>query len=163
MNENLLLSLIENDARMSVTDLAAALNESEESVLDTLNTLQKDKVIGGYHTIINWDKTNTAQVTAMIIVGATPEREYGYEKIAEEIYRFPEVDTMYLMSGKGEFTVIINGKTMQDIANFVATKLACIEGVTSTSTLFVLKKYKSKGIIFDDAEDASKERLIVTP
>lgn len=162
MNEKALLSMLESNARMETCDLAAALNESEENILSTLSDLKKQKVILGYHTLINWDKTCQDRVMAMIEVSVTPEREYGYDRIARNIYRYPEVDTMYLMSGKSEFTVIIYGKTMQEIANFVGSKLACIDSVTGTCTLFVLKKYKSDGVVFDE-EDEIAERLLVTP
>lgn len=162
MNEKALLKLLEKDSRMQTRDLADVLNESEENVLDTLSELEKEKVILGYHTLINWDKTCIDRVMALIEVSVMPEREYGYDRIAKNIYRYPEVDTMYLMSGKSEFIVIIYGKTMQEIANFVGSKLACIEKVTGTCTLFVLKKYKSDGIIFEEDEE-EKERLLVTP
>lgn len=162
MNETALLKLLEKDARMNTCDLAAALNESEANIRATMEQLTKDKVILGHHTLINWDKTNTDRVMALIEVSVMPEREYGYDRIAKLIYRYPEVDTMYLMSGKSEFTVIIYGKTMQEIAQFVGSKLACIDKVTGTCTLFVLKKYKGEGIIFDEEEEAS-ERLLVTP
>lgn len=162
MNEKALLKMLEKDSRMQIRDLADVLNESEENVLDKLSELEKEKVIMGYHTLINWDKTCVDRVMAMIEVSVMPEREYGYDRIAKNIYRYPEVDTMYLMSGKSEFIVIIYGKTMQEIANFVGSKLACIEKVTGTCTLFVLKRYKSDGIIFEADED-EMERLLVTP
>lgn len=162
MNEKALLKMLEKDSRMQTRDLADVLNESEENVLDKLSELEKEKVIMGYHTLINWDKTCVDRVMAMIEVSVMPEREYGYDRIAKNIYRYPEVDTMYLMSGKSEFIVIIYGKTMQEIANFVGSKLACIEKVTGTCTLFVLKRYKSDGIIFEADED-EMERLLVTP
>lgn len=162
MDETALLKLLEKHARMDTCDLAAALNESEERVLEMMSDLEKEKIILGHHTLINWDKTNTDRVMALIEVSVMPEREYGYDRIAKLIYRYPEVDTMYLMSGKSEFIVIIYGKTMQEIANFVGSKLACIEKVTGTCTLFVLKKYKSDGIIFEEEEEV-KERLLVTP
>lgn len=162
MDEQALLSLLEKNARMETCDLAAALNDSEEHVLEKLSELQREKIILGYHTLINYDKTSKDRVMAMIEVSVTPEREYGYDRIAKNIYRYPEVDTMYLMSGKSEFTVIIYGRTMQEIANFVGSKLACIESVTGTCTLFVLKRYKSDGIVFD-SEDEVSERLLVTP
>ena len=98
----------------------------------------------------------------MIEVGVTPEREFGYDRVAKNIYRYPEVDTMYLMSGRSEFIVIIYGKTMQEISNFVGAKLACIEQVKSTVTLFVLKEYKVNGIALED-DDKPSERLVVTP
>lgn len=162
MNEKALLKMLEKDSRMQTRDLADVLNESEENVLDKLSELEREKVIMGYHTLINWDKTCVDRVMAMIEVSVMPEREYGYDRIAKNIYRYPEVDTMYLMSGKSEFIVIIYGKTMQEIANFVGSKLACIEKVTGTCTLFVLKKYKSDGIIFEEDEE-EMERLLVTP
>lgn len=162
MNEIQLLKLLEHNARMETCDLAAALNESTAAVQATIDQLTQAKVILGHHTLINWDKANTDQVTALIEVNVMPEREYGYDRLAQLIYRYPEVDTMYLMSGESEFIVIIHGKTMQEIAQFVGSKLACIDKVTGTSTLFVLKKYKSEGIVYDDEEEAN-ERLLVTP
>ena len=162
MDENLLLSLIENNAKMEVVDLAAALNETEENVDKTIKDLEKNKTIYGYHTLINWDKTNRDKVMAMIEVEVSPERHYGYDRIARNIYRYPEVDTMYLMSGKSEFIVIIYGRTMQEISNFVGAKLATTENVVSTSTFFVLKEYKVNGIVLDE-EEKPNERLVVTP
>ena len=162
MDENLLLSLIENNAKMEVVDLAAALNETEENVDKTIKDLEKNKTIYGYHTLINWDKTNRDKVMAMIEVEVSPERDYGYDRIARNIYRYPEVDTMYLMSGKSEFIVIIYGKTMQEVSNFVGSKLATTDHVTSTSTFFVLKEYKVNGVVFGD-EEKPEERLVVTP
>ena len=144
MEEKVLLSLIEKNARRTVSDLADILQESEENILDTLTELEKEKVINGYHTIINWDRANVDRVTAVIDVKCSPERDY-------------------LMSGKTEFIVIIYGKSMQEIANFVGSKLAVVDGVTGTSTNFVLKQYKSAGVIFDQNEDDENERLIVTP
>lgn len=162
MKTELLLSLLETNARYSTRDLADVLLEDEDSVIHTMSELEKKKIICGYHTIINWDKTNKEKVMALIEVGVTPERDYGYDKIAKNIYRYPEVDTMYLMSGKSEFIVIIYGKTMQEISNFVGTKLAPTQNVVSTSTFFVLKEYKVNGVVFDE-EEKHNERLVVTP
>lgn len=162
MEEMALLKLLETHADMNTCDLASALNETEENVLNKLNELEQNKIILGHHTLINWDKTNTNRVMALIEVSVMPEREYGYDRIAKLIYRYPEVDTMYLMSGKSEFIVTVYGKTMQEIANFVGSKLACIEKVTGTCTLFVLKQYKRSGIIFEEEEEIA-ERLLVTP
>ena len=163
MDENLLLTLLHNNARMDVTDLAMALNETEDNVVDTISQLEKDKVICGYHTIINWDRTNVDNVMALIQINATPEREYGYDRIAKKIYAFPEVDTMYLLSGSFEFVAIVKGHTMQEAARFVASKLAPLDGVTGTATMFVLKQYKNNGISFDDDDKETAERLLVTP
>ena len=134
MKKELLLSLLETNARYSTRDLADVLLEDEESVIHTMSDLEKKKVICGYHTIINWEKTNKDKVMALIEVDVTPERDFGYDRVAKNIYRYPEVDTMYLMSGKSEFIVIIYGRTMQEISNFVGAKLATTENVVSTST-----------------------------
>ena len=162
MKQELLLSLLETNARYSTRDLADILLEDEDSVIHTMNELEKKKIICGYHTIINWDKTNRDKVMAMIEVEVSPERDYGYDRIARNIYRYPEVDTMYLMSGKSEFIVIIYGKTRQEVSNFVGSKLATTDHVTSTSTFFVLKEYKVNGVVFGD-EEKPEERLVVTP
>lgn len=163
MDENLLLSLMRNNAKMEVTDLAAALNETDENVESTIRNLEENKVICGYHTIINWDKTNNDICTALIQVNAKPEREYGYDRIAKKIYNFPEVDTMYLLAGNYEFMLIVKGKTMVEVARFVNSKLACLEGIDGTVTLYVLKQYKNMGVILDDDYDGNAERLLVTP
>lgn len=163
MDENLLLSLIRNNAKMEVTDLAAALNETEDNVEKTIKELEDNNVICGYHTLINWDKTNTDICTALIQVNAKPEREYGYDRVAKKIYNFPEVDTMYLLAGNYEFMLIVKGRTMVEVAKFVSSKLACLEGVEGTVTLYVLKQYKNMGVVLDDDNDESSERLLVTP
>lgn len=147
---------------MDTKDLADILLADEASVIHEMSELEKEKIICGYHTVVNWDKANQERVMAMIEVGVTPEREFGYDRVAKNIYRYPEVDTMYLMSGRSEFIVIIYGKTMQEISNFVGAKLACIEQVKSTVTLFVLKEYKVNGIALED-DDKPSERLVVTP
>lgn len=152
MDEIALLKTLENNPRLSVTDLADILNESEENVANTKNRLEKNKVICGYHTVINWDKTNAERVSAIIQVSAKPERDVGYDNIAKKIGRFDEVTSLYLMSGQSEFTVIIEGRSMREVADFVAQKLAPIEGVTSTVTCFVLKKYKIEGITMEEEE-----------
>lgn len=163
MEDKLLLSLLQQNARMEVTDLAAALDDTEDNVLKRMNELEKEKVICGYHTIVNWDKTNTEIVTALIQINANPEREYGYDRIASRIYKFKEVDTVFLLSGSFEFTATVKGKTMQEVAHFVASKLACLDGVTGTTTYFVLKQYKNNGIILIEDEDGKSDRLVVTP
>lgn len=162
MKKELLLSLLETNARYSTRDLSDVLLEDEESIIHTMQDLEKKKIICGYHTIINWDKANKDKVMALIEVDVSPEREFGYDRIAKNIYRYPEVDTMYLMSGKSEFLVIIYGRSMQEISNFVGSKLATTEHVVSTTTFFVLKEYKINGIVLNEEEKPS-ERLVVTP
>lgn len=159
-----LLNLLESNARLSVSDLSDILLEEEEQIAQRMDSLEKRKIIYGYHTVINWDKAYRDQkVMAIIEVGVTPQRDYGYDRIARTIARYPEVDTMYLLSGKSEFMCMVYGKSMYEIASFVADKIACIESVKSTVTLFVLKKYKQSGIILDDDRKETGERLVVTP
>ena len=160
MEDKKLLKTIEKNARFSVEDLAMMLNENEKEVKEKLKELEDKKVICGYHTIINYDKTNSEEVTAVIEVGCTPRRDSGYDEIAKEIYSFAEVSTMYLMSGKSEFIVIIKGKTMKEIANFVAFHLAPLDGVSRTETYFVLQKYKVEGVVIEQ-ENKKDERLTV--
>ena len=146
-----LLSLLETNARLSVRDLSDILLEEEENIIQRMDSLEKRKIICGYHTVINWDKASRGRkVMAIIEVGVTPQRDYGYDKIARTIARYPEVDTMYLLSGKSEFMCMVYGKSMYDVASFVADKIACIDAVKSTVTLFVLKQYKESGIILED-------------
>ena len=139
------------------------LQESEENIMETMTQLEKEKVINGYHTVINWERANVDRVSALIEVSCQPERDYGYDRIASMIYSYSEVETMYLMSGKSEFIVMVEGKTMQEISNFVGAKLAVVEGVTGTNTNFVLKKYKTAGIILSDNEDDEDDRMVVMP
>lgn len=157
-----LLGLLEKNARAERKELAMILNESEENILATLTELERERVICGYHTVINWEKTNHEKVMAVIEVKAMPERERGYDAVAAHIYKYPEVEACYLMSGNNEFMVIINGRTMQEVANFVGRKLAPIHGVTGTTTHFVLKQYKVEGVVLEN-ENEESERLLVTP
>ena len=148
MDDKLLLAVMQKNARIKMRDLAAVLDESKEDVINRVTELEKEKVIAGYHTIINWDKSNTDIVTAMIEIKASPERE---------------VESMYLLSGRSDFVCLIKGHTMQEVAHFVASKLAPISGVTETATTFVLKPYKNSGIVMVEDEDGKKDRLVVTP
>ena len=157
-----LLKLLENNARYEVRDLAALLNEDEALIKDTIRECEKNNVIAGYHTIINWDKADTEITKAIIFVNCVPEREAGYDKIAAKIARYPEVDSLYLISGKAEFMLQVNGSNMREVSNFVAHKLAPTEGVNGTETMFILKEYKINGReLLSDKEDG--ERLLVTP
>ncbi len=156
-----LLKAIENNSKRTVKDLAAMLGASEEAIGNELTEMEKDRIICGYHTLINWDKTNTEKVTALIEVKVTPQRGEGFDKIAERIYLFKEVRALYLMSGGFDLTVIIEGATMKEVALFVGQKLAPLEAVLSTATHFVLKKYKDYGIVLD--EEPKDERMVFTP
>ena len=157
-----LLTLLENNARYQVKDLAALLNEDEQLVEKTIRDLEENNIIAGYHTIINWDKADTEISKAIIFVNCVPEREAGYDKVAAKIAKYPEVDSLYLISGKAEFMLQVNGKSMREVSNFVAHKLAPTEGVTGTETMFILKEYKLNGReLVGEREDG--ERLLVTP
>ena len=156
-----ILAVLEKNSRIDLADLAALLGVTEAEVANEISEMEKERVICGYHTLINWDKTNNEKVTALIEVKVTPQRGLGFDSIAERIYNYGEVHALYLMSGGFDFTVIIEGKTMKQVATFVSSKLAPLEAVLSTSTHFVLKKYKDHGTVLD--APVSDERMLVTP
>lgn len=128
------------------------LGISEAEVAEQISELEKKNVIVGYKTLINWDKTDREVVDAFIELKITPQRGEGFDKVAERIYKYPQVKTVYLMSGTHDLAVMIEGRTMKEVALFVAEKLAPMDSVISTSTSFVLKKYKQEGIVFEDNE-----------
>ena len=156
-----LLELLEHDARRPVGELAAMLGKSEYEVEKSIKELEKDKIILSYNTLINWEKFGNDTVTAIIEINLTPEREVGFDAIAERIYRYDEVRTVYLMSGSFDLLVIIEGQSLKEVANFVATRLSTIEGVTATRSHFMLKPYKKDGILMTDKE--KDRRLVVSP
>ena len=156
-----ILAVIEKNSRIDIHDLAVILGENEAMVANEIADMEKENVICGYHTLINWDKTSEEKVSALIEVKVTPQRGQGFDAIAERIYNFSEVHALYLMSGGFDFTVFIEGKTMKEVAQFVSSKLAPLEAVLSTSTHFVLKKYKDHGTVFEKTEN--DERMLVTP
>lgn len=156
-----LLELLEHDARRSVKDLATMLGRSEYEVEEQIKKLEREKIILGYNSMIDWHKFGDNSVTAMIEVNVAPQREVGFDTVAERIYRFDEVKTVYLMSGGFDLLVILEGKTLDKVADFVARRLSTIDGVTSTRTHFMLKSYKKDGTIMNDKE--KDHRLVVTP
>ncbi len=156
-----LLELLEHDARRPIQELAAMLHRSEYEVEQQMKKLEKDRVILNYTTFIDWEKFGDDKVTAMIEVNVSPQREVGFDAIAERIYRFEEVRSVFLMSGSYDLLVIIEGKSLRDIANFVAKRLSTIEGVISTRSHFMLKPYKKDGVILNDKE--RDRRLVVSP
>ena len=162
MDEMKVLDLLSLYPRASVTDLADILGEKEEDVEKAKKNLEEKKIICGYHTVINWDKTNIDHVDAFIGISAKPERGRGYDKIAERIARFPEVSSLYLTSGSSEFLLNINAKTMREVADFVGEKLAPLEGVASTVTMFVLKKYKVNGVTLDMQTEVEDDRQLIS-
>lgn len=157
-----ILEIIEKNSRIDLQDLAAMLGLSEAEVANEIAAMEKEKVICGYHALIDWDKTSKESVTALIEVKVNPQRGAGFDKIAERIYNFDEVNAVYLISGSCDFTVIIQEKTMKEVAAFVTGKLSTLEGVRGTATNFVLKKYKDHKIILVDKK-TDDERMVVTP
>lgn len=156
-----ILELLEQNSKITVDDIAIMLECPKDEIQKEIEVMEKEKIICGYHTLINWDKTDKEIVTALIEVRVTPQRGQGFDKIAERIYRFREVKAVYLMSGGFDLTVIIEGKTMKEVALFVAEKLSTLDAVLSTATHFVLKKYKDYGMILE--EDKKDERMVVSP
>ena len=155
-----ILAIIEKNSKISIEDLAVLLGESVDQVANAVMEMEKDKVICGYHTIINWNKITSEKVNALIEVKVTPQRQLGVDKLAERIYNYPEVTAVYLMSGGFDFAVFIEGKTLQEIAEFVTSRLSTIEGVLSTATHFVLKTYKEHGTVL--VEEPTRERQLIT-
>ena len=156
-----ILAILEKNARIDLKDLAVLLGESEAAVANAIANMEKEHIICGYHTLINWDNTSEEKVMALIEVKVTPQRGMGFDKIAERIYQYNEVNAVYLMSGAYDFTVFIEGKTMKEVALFVSSKLSTLDSVLSTATHFVLKKYKDHGTAL--VEEVQDERMLVTP
>jgi DNA-binding Lrp family transcriptional regulator len=156
---NKLLKLLEKDCTMSPSQLAAMCDTTEEDIMLRTQKLCEEGVILGYKALVNWEKTSVEAVEALIEVKITPQRDKGFDRIAERIYQYEEVESCYLMSGGYDVTVIITGRTLREVALFVSEKLSTIDGVTSTATHFILKKYKQQDVIFERREE-QKERLI---
>lgn len=159
--KNKILDLLREDARHSPELIATMLGESVEQVAQTIKELEEENVIVRYATVVNWSKFVSETVTALIEVQITPERGHGFDAIAERIYLYPEVKSVYLMSGAYDLLVEIEGRSLQEVASFVSNKLSSLDRVLSTKTHFILKKYKQDGIIFENHED--DHRLPITP
>jgi DNA-binding Lrp family transcriptional regulator len=147
-----LLKTVEDNARLTDKELALMLDKDVGDIRAMIKKYEEDGVILGYKTIIDWDKTDREYVSAMIEVKITPQRDRGFDRIAEKIYNYPEVQSLYLMSGGFDLCVLIEGRTMKEVAYFVAQKLATLEDVVATATHFVLRKYKDKGIVYGAEE-----------
>ena len=159
--EEELLAIIEKNSRIDLKELAVILGVAEIDVVNTLQKLEEEGVVCGYHTMINWEKTSIEKVTALIEVRVTPQRGQGFDNIAERIYKYPEVQSVYLISGGYDLLVTLEGKTLREVSSFVSDKLSTLDTVLSTATHFILKKYKDHGTILGvKAED---DREIVTP
>ena len=159
--EKKLLELIEHNAKLSVEEIAEELKTPVNEIISLIAELESKKVICGYDTIINWDKVTEEKCNALIEVKVTPQRGTGFDRIADRIARFDEVDSIYLMSGAYDFLVIVNGKSMKEVSSFVFNKLATIDYVNSTATHFVLKKYKDHGIQVQDKPTDKRTNVVL--
>ena len=156
-----LLHLLEKNSRMDLKELAIMLDSSEVEVANEMADMEREGIICGYHTLINWYNTSDEKVNALIEVSVTPQTGQGFDAIAEKIYKYSEVRSVYLISGKYDLMVILEGKSLKEVSNFVSEKLSALDAVLSTATHFVLKKYKDHGTIFKSK--TSDERELMTP
>lgn len=159
--ETQVLYLLREDCRLPLEKLAVMLGVSTEEVAETIDSLERRRVILHYAPTINWDLTDRERVEAMIQVSVTPQRDMGFDAVARRIYRFEEVKSVYLMSGGYDLLVLVEAKSLKELALFVSSKLSTLEMVTGTQTSFVLKRYKEEGVIFDGSQ--SDNRLVVSP
>ena len=159
--ETQVLDLLREDCRLPLEKLAVMLGVSTEEVAETIDSLDRRRVILHYAPTINWDLTDRERVEAMIQVSVTPQRDMGFDAVARRIYRFEEVKSVYLMSGGYDLLVLVEAKSLKELALFVSSKLSTLEMVTGTQTSFVLKRYKEEGVIFDGSQ--SDNRLVVSP
>jgi DNA-binding Lrp family transcriptional regulator len=155
------LKVLENNARATHEQIATMTGISSDEVTKTIKQAEQDQTILKYKTVINWDKVGDEHVWALIEVKITPQRDVGFDSIAERIYRFPQARSVYLVSGTYDLAVLVMGKTMHEVADFVAQKLAPIEGVQGTVTHFVLKRYKEDGEILEGTEEVKREPVIL--
>ena len=153
-----LLELLQDDAKLTTAQLAVMLGEKEEDVAAAIKRYEKDGVIKGYQALVNWERTDAHRATALIELRVTPKKDTGFDEIAGRVMNFPEVESVYLMSGGYDLAVTVTGKTMSDIAMFVSKRLATIDGVLSTATHFVLTKYKDGGVVFASDYEEIDER-----
>lgn len=156
-----LLSIIERNSRIDIKELASRLGVTEVDIANELEALEKENVICGYHTLVDWEKTSVEKVTALIEVRVTLQRGQGFDRIAERIYNYPEVKSVYLISGGFDLLVTLEEKSLKEIAGFVSDKLSTLDSVLSTATHFILKKYKDHGTILE--KKCTDEREVFTP
>nr|WP_330365451.1 Lrp/AsnC family transcriptional regulator [Butyrivibrio hungatei] len=154
-----ILTIIEKNSRIDVKELSILIGSEEITVANELKALEDEGVICGYHTMVDWSKTSIDKVNALIEVKVTPQRGLGFDSIAERIYKYPEVKSVYLMSGGFDLMVILEGKTLQEVAGFVNNKLATLDTVLSTATHFILKKYKDHGTILTRKYEDTREKI----
>ena len=156
-----ILTFIEKNSRVDLHELAVLLGVDEQMVVNELEAMEAEHVICGYHTLIDWDKTDVEKVTALIEVRVTPQRGQGFDSIAERIYKYPEVNSVYLISGGFDLLVTLEGRSLKEVSSFVSDKLSTQESILSTATHFILKKYKDHGTIL--TKKYTDERMKITP
>ena len=156
-----ILTFIEKNSRIDLKELAIILGVDEASVVNELQKMEEEHIICGYHTLIDWDKAGRGFVNALIEVRVTPQRERGFDHMADRIVNYPEVTAVYLISGSYDYLVSIDGKTLMEVSRFVSEKLSTLEGVVGTTTHFILKKYKDHGTILK--HEKKEERIPVMP
>ena len=156
-----ILRIIERNSRIDTGELAVRLGREESDVVNEMMKMEEEGIICGYHTMINWEKTTQETVTALIEVRVTPQRGEGFDKIAERVYKYPEVKSVYLISGGFDLLVTLEGKTLKEVSMFISDKLSTLDTVISTSTHFILKKYKDHGTIM--TKKKQDERQMITP
>lgn len=154
-----LLAIVERNSRIDLKELAVILGVEEIDVVNELAALESEGVICGYHTMINWEKTSIEKVSALIEVRVTPQRGQGFDSIAERIYKYPEVNSVYLISGGYDLMVSLEGKSLKEISGFVSDKLSTLDSVLSTATHFILKKYKDHGTILSKTSEDTREKV----
>lgn len=154
-----LLQLLEEDCTLTHDQLASMSGMTLEEVDQAIRKYEQEKIVLGYKAIVDWDRTDRESVTALIEVNITPQRGDGFDRVAERIYQYEEVESVYLMSGSYDLTVIISGRTLKEVAQFVGQRLATLEDVTGTATHFILKKYKEKHLIFEKGEEQERELI----
>jgi DNA-binding Lrp family transcriptional regulator len=156
-----ILKLLEKDCTLTADQIASMLGMTAEDVKAAIEKCEKEKIILGYKALIDWDHTEEETVTALIEVKVTPQLGEGFDRIARRIYQYAEVESIYLMSGGYDFAVTISGHSLKEVAQFVALKLAPLEGVTGTATHFILKKYKEKYTFYANEEQQEERVLFV--
>ncbi|MBQ8397936.1 MAG: Lrp/AsnC family transcriptional regulator [Clostridia bacterium] len=155
-----ILKMLEDDATLTPEQIALMCEKEVGEIRDLIKKYEADGVILGYKTIIDWDKTDREYVSALIELKVLPQRDRGFDKVAEKIYNYPEVQSVYLMSGSFDLAVFIEGKTMREVAYFVAQKLAPLEYIQATATHFILRKYKDKGVVYGNVEVDERGNII---
>lgn len=155
-----ILKLLEDDSTLTAEQLAVMCEKEVGEIRDLIRRYEKDGVILGYKTLVDWDKTDREYVSALIELKVAPQRDRGFDRVAEKIYNYPEVQSLYLMSGSFDLAVLIEGKTMREVAYFVAQKLAPLESIQATSTHFVLRKYKDKGVVYGTVETDERGHMM---